>query len=873
MLTLLAGVTLAMSALPASAAITCTRTLTADVVAIDMPILNNRLGASNVNGMMYALRGDVSPISTTNADIAAVITDPVTGAQRRNAKLRDDKRPRPLVLRIAAGDCLDVNFQNLVAPVPNPLNAPLDRDGIGNDPNPVTADGFPQITTFVDEQVLERRVGFHAAGMQLRTQGGIGNDGSYVGKNASSLMAPGQSTTYRLYGEKEQVYQIVNPGALVGSDANQGNTASGLFGQLIVQPAGAKIYRNTVTEEEMRLATRTARSTGASCPKLGDLVPGSTSTRYCQTLAGQPVLNYEATYPNRAPWTTEGKAGRTILNMIQNNRIVHTEVDAAIAGPNADGTFPASTYPHEANGRRNPAYPNRLEPFRDFGQVWHDEVATAQAYPGFYNLAGFRPPAGQDADPLTQVFAYLLKGVRDKFMINYASGGIGTEILSNRLGVGPMYDCLNCAYEEFFLTHFTVGEVGLLVDIPANAGLETITPQNVINILLAIKAGDLTRLTPAEQQFVAALGPKATKAYYPGDPGNVNYSYVGDAVKFRNTHNGFEQHVFHLHNHQWLFNPNDDNANYIDAQGIGPGMGYTYEIAHGGSGNRNKSAGDAIYHCHFYPHFAQGMWYMWRIHDTFEAGTRLAASGSGFHTAPFALKDGTPAPGARALPDGEIIAGVPMPAVIPLPGKGLAPMPAAGTTVVGVDRNSDGKPDASSAKVDFAKIAGPDGRHGTADDVNPGYPFWVAGVACGKDDPACEQSIVGQRPTTPPLDMVTRTEAMAMVDPVTGVEPYKSYSAEMKANFVKLAGDYTQMHGGLPRHALHGVKSGGKAGPTIAGIVSPVDLTKFVKTAKPAYFPEAGTEVERSAMVFTRRARFRPTGSWPTARSSRPASR
>ena len=41
----------------------------------------------------------------------------------------------------------------------------------------------------------------------------------------------------------------------------------------------------------------------------------------------------------------------------------------------------------------------------------------------------------------------------------------------------------------------------------------------------------------------------------------------------------------------------------------------------GGSGNRNKTVGDAIFHCHFYPHFAQGMWEMWRSHDTFERGT------------------------------------------------------------------------------------------------------------------------------------------------------------------------------------------------------------------------------------------------------------
>ena len=373
----------------------------------------------------------------------------------------------------------------------------------------------------------------------------------------------------------------------------------------------------------MRLATRTARATSATCPRLGAAVPG-TNNFYCQTLGGHPVLNYEATYPNGAPWKQEGKSGRTILNMVQANVIVHTEVDAVIAGPNADGTWPASgasaPYPLEQAGKRNPAYPNRNEPFRDFAQVWHDEVANAQAYPGFYSTAGFQPPAGQAADPLTTVFAYLLKGVRDKFMINYGSGGIGTEILSNRLGVGPMYDCLNCAYEEFFLTHFTVGEVAQLVDIPANAGLETITPQNVLNILLFLKNGT-PALTPAEQQFLAAMGPKATRPLYPGDPANINHSYVGDFVKFRNTHNGFEQHVFHLHNHQWLFNPNDDNSNYLDAQGIGPGMGYTYEIANGGSGNRNKSAGDAIYHCHFYPHFAQGMWYMWRIHDVFESGT------------------------------------------------------------------------------------------------------------------------------------------------------------------------------------------------------------------------------------------------------------
>jgi hypothetical protein len=57
-----------------------------------------------------------------------------------------------------------------------------------------------------------------------------------------------------------------------------------------------------------------------------------------------------------------------------------------------------------------------------------------------------------------------------------------------------------------------------------------------------------------------------------------------------------------------------------------PGSGHTYEIVNGGAGNRNHTVGDAIFHCHFYPHFAQGMWYHQRNHDVFETGTVLAVS-------------------------------------------------------------------------------------------------------------------------------------------------------------------------------------------------------------------------------------------------------
>jgi hypothetical protein len=530
---------------------------------------------------------------------------------------------------------------------------------------------------------------------------------------------------------------------------------------VIVVPPLGRAYRNTVTEEELRLATRS------------------------RTALDQPVVDYEARYPNREPWIAEGKAGLPILNLIDGNEIIGAEMDAIVMGPYADGSFPPSTYPLESTGKRNPSLPNRLEAFRDFSIAFHDEVAAAQAFPGFFS------------DP---VMGYVLGDTKDGFMINYGSGGIGSEIIANRLGVGPMHDCLTCAYEEFFLTAYTVGDPAMLVDIPANVGLEA--------------------LAPGQAPPPGTTGIKATKALFPADPSNVHHSYTGDFVKMRNTHVGKEQHIFHLHNHQWLFNPNDDNSNYIDAQGIGPGSGYTYEINFGGSGNRNKTSGDAIYHCHFYPHFAQGMWYMWRNHDVFEEGTRLAVSSQGsdgFHTAPFALQDGTPALGARALPDGEIVVGAPIPAIVPLPGKAMPPMPG---KVSVVPKVAGGQIVGSNAQVDrSAANRKPDGSL-----KNPGYPFWIAGI----------EDSMGQRPPTPPLDMLDATKAQALKS---------SGKALWSAIDPAQAGGWD---GGLPRHTLEGFMSGGEAVAT----ATPVDFSKVTMRAKPVYFPEEGTDVEQAAMAY-----------------------
>jgi manganese oxidase len=753
--------------------------LSADVVAIDHPMVFNRIGAQNVNWMMYALRHDVIDLrsqyplnySKKGDELfqAAVLRN-----QSREIALRPDLRPRPLVLRVVAGGYLRVRFTNLLELKPtisadddpaNPFNSFPDPLPVVDHPMEHAAKDTIGILDddrifHINDQVASRTVGFHPQGLELVDS--IGDDSSHVGQNGSSLVAPGQSREYCFLAPAEGAHLVTNEGAAFGGEGTAGNSGVGLFAAVTVQPAKARFYRGQLTEEEMRLATMTT------------------------TAGGQPVVNYEALYPddcvNNGVWCQEGKAGLPILNMQMGGRIIHSDVNAIVVGSNKDGSFDPSTYPLEARGKRNPTVPTRLEPFREFVSIYHDENAATQAYPYFFE----HPELG-----------HTLHGVRDAFMINYGSGGIGSEIIANRLKAGPMQDCLDCAYEEFFLSSFAVGDAAMLVDNPVNLSTGRCQPE----FLDPAKASSIDPTTGAsfakmrELTCVQPAEARATQSYYPHDPANVHHSYIGDQVKFRNIHTGKEQHIFHLHNHQWLFNPNDDNSNYIDAQGVGPGSGYTYEIAFGGSGNRNKTVGDAIFHCHFYPHFAQGMWYLWRNHDVMETGTHLQVSETrgGFHREPFALRNGRPAKGARALPDGEIVAGVPIPAVVPLPGKALPLMPQ-GVEVVPKSNGLGSKAVLTNTQLKPR---------------NPGYPFWVAGVT----EYGGAASTVGSRPTTPPLDM----------DAAAG-----------------------GFDGGLPRHALSGYADQGKSKDTLDRL----SAAKEVLEAKPIYFPETGTSLERIAMNF-----------------------
>lgn len=596
---------------------TCRRTVRADVVALDQAYQVNRLGATHTDGEIFALRADV------------VSTDASTAELRPGAvMLRPDKRARPLVLRVNAGDCLEIGFQNLLDPAPK---SPL---------QPVT-----------------RNAGIHVAGLQPVES--ITDDGTWVGQNPeigggqmSGLVAPGAAIVYRLYAQAQSTNLLYSTAAQY-NNFNEMQLSTGLFGAVNVEPADSEWYRSQVSGADLALAT------------VGTLS------------GGHPRLDYDAVFP-----AGHARAGVPILRILDDqNRIVHSDLTALITGPER-GVLPGG--PGD-----NPMLPLRNLPYREVVVIYHESQDAVQAFPYFMSAANSQVPR-DDAGA-------------DTFAINYGIGGIAPQVLANRIGVGPAADCPECKFEEFFLSSWAVGDPALVVDVPANAPctsaeLEQLTVQLAADPLHFEPKGACT----------PRPGRKATMAFYPDDPSNVYHAYLGDHVRFHVLHAGAAvHHIHHHHAHQWLRSPESVGSNYLDSQAIGPGSSFTAELVFGGSGNRNLTVGDSIFHCHFYPHFASGMWSLYRVHDVFEAGTALDSAGR-------------PRPGARALPDGEIAAGTPIPAVVPLPQYPMAPLPAPVRIV--------------------------DGQVELSGKGHPGYPFFVPGIA-------------GHRPPHPPLDFAVDADS------------------------------------------------------------------------------------------------------------------
>ena len=792
------------------------RTVKANVVAIRQRIWLNRLGSHIPDGRMYALARDVVDDNGRSCD-SGILGDPkrspITAAclaAGAKVHLRHDKRPRPLVLRANEGDCLEISFTNLLSSSGKPPSSPaaeilsaapevLDaaKDTAANllQRQRAQAQGKQrQNAQQVKPELFSAQApvglippttpeaGVHVQGLSWVK--GAQDDGSYIGANKSSLVAPGKWIVYTLFAEHEGSYLLystaddwTNPNPATSGGADGGTLATGLFGAVNVQPTGSAVkpfrklwesewYRSQATEQELCLASQDgvySPATGHCARKNPDALP---------------VIDYQALYPDD-PEHFGVSSNLPILNMLctpaavakracRENEIVHSDLTAIITGPRA-GHFPSDIAPAEQPPalRAISLLPDRLDPYREFTIIYHESFLVKQAFTHFY-------------DDVTS-----LGSAPDNFGINYGMGGIGSEILANRLGVGPMKDCLECKYEEFFLSSWTVGDPAMNVDVPADECVDSKTNE-------------------------VRKGCKATLAKYPDDPSNVYPSYLGDHVRFRVLHGGSDlHHIHHQHAHQWLHTPNSPNADYTDSQSFGPGSAFTMEMAYYGSGNHNQTVGDSIFHCHFYAHFASGMWSMWRVFDTLQTGTPLDPTGR-------------PAAGVRAYPDGEIAAGTPIPAVVPVPTMPLPLLPAP------VRLLADGK----NFEV---QLVDPDGKKGDWVSPlqggipakayrNPGYPFFVPGVG-------------GHRPPHPPLDFAYACSDNGMrCAPGNGGGPRDVSLCQTPATAT-----CDPLDGGLPRHLI-------TAGTDSTPAINNTDFSKILTSTKAFKIAEEGTLVEQIAM-------------------------
>ncbi len=708
------------------------RVIRADVVAIEQAYVLNRFAAFVPAGMMYALRHDV---------VAADRTHEVGPG---NAMLRPDKRPRPLVLRVNEGDCLEVTFENLLDPQREEEGG-LPPDLAGKLPAHVEA---PPGTPTSRELVVARKASLdrprtrtaslHLTGLELvpmRAQdcpvnAACGGDGSNVGLpsrqgvvfNAAtpqtvrddflgSLAKPGQKVVTRWRAVKEGTYFAYSTAAPVGGEGDGGQIGLGLFAAVNVEPKGATWYRSQVTHTDLQQVTRS--------------VP-----------AGRHAYRDIAYDARRA---LPGGGSRPVLAMLDGDRIVHSDVNAIIVVPEGAG-----------QGKDSPAckdkgmYGGRCgASFREFTVILHDEIHAQQAF-------------AELEDPNNP-----LHYLKDGMGINYGASSMGSAVMSTPLqrNVGVAKNCPECRAEEFFLSSWANGDPALVLQWGAD-------------------------------------GKQPVGARYKDDPSNVHHSYLGDAVRFRNLHAGpKETHVFHLHAHQWVMDASDPDSTYLDSQTISPGATFSYGIEFGGSGNRNFTPGDSIFHCHLYPHFAQGMWELWRTHDVFEDG-----NDRGLYRPDQAAGPAND-PRWRRLPDAEVAGGTENPALVPIPGEPLAPLPTAA----------------------FA-----------------GYPFYVPGQA-------------GHRPPQPPLDMDVTA---AGYDPAAGVEPAAADLVNGGLPRHIVTGGTLRTARADPAVREHALATGGEAAQLIAQRVArqdPVSLQAFAAVwdqieIKP--LPHSGTVGEKNAMTF-----------------------
>ncbi|MGB7816993.1 MAG: hypothetical protein WBL28_11660 [Methylotenera sp.] len=508
--------TLALSNQNQSSIKQCGRILRAEVVALEQAMVLNRYGAFNPSGMLFALKRDVvlNGLSNPRYPDGTALTDENIHLAPGHVRLRDNKRPRPLVLRANEGDCLEVRFHNLLmrgvpderTGGPEQYNGKVpahleDADGVVYPANGSTGRELVKATAMSNDLPHTRAAAFHVNGLDVvpvlpsscplstaNHEWLCGTDGDNVGLNLATVnpatpqalkekleqqggqIYPGQSALYRMYAFREGTYFAYSTGATVGGEGDGGQLGSGLFGAVNVQPKGSKWYRSQVTNSDLQAALKTQPSSGHPY-------------RY---------LDYDG-----ARYQSGSQKGKPILAILDGNEIVHSDLNAVVALTGKSADHHDTTSPNKSC--KDYVFGNSCgRAYREFTVIMHDEVHAVQAFAELED----------ESNPLHYI--------KDGMGINYGVGGMGAMVVARNRKTGPTKDCPECRAEEFFLSSWANGDPALVLRWDAE-------------------------------------GKKPIGAMYPEDPSNVHHSYLGDPVRFRNIHAGpKETHVFHLHAHQWV---------------------------------------------------------------------------------------------------------------------------------------------------------------------------------------------------------------------------------------------------------------------------------------------------------------------------------
>ncbi|WP_374969526.1 multicopper oxidase domain-containing protein [Terrabacter sp. BE26] len=282
------------------------------------------------------------------------------------------------------------------------------------------------------------------------------------------------------------------------------------------------------------------------------------------------------------------------------------------------------------------------------GSSWHDQVTgkdmideqTGRAVETDV-AADVHVPAGQSFRSFVAVVMDEIEGVKDStqnnptspesgladstFGINYRSEPLrnrlrailehrGTKTVQNRKGVATAITLPNgTTYQPS--DHFCDGwvpDLGRVVDDP---GAKCLGEESHLQSWVFGDEGKLVHRNAAGD-LVTDTDVMIAKAYR-GDP--IHFHLVHPGAK--------ETHPWHQHTQRWFADPRNPKSPQKDVQSIGPGEAYEFDIE-GGAGGLQGAIGDSIFHCHLYPHFAQGFWGNERIFDRLRDGTQRYPDGT-----------------------------------------------------------------------------------------------------------------------------------------------------------------------------------------------------------------------------------------------------